>query len=74
MSSVRVTVEDQDVDFDDIAEQVVADCQEEEFLRELARQNEALAAQCVDGAEKTFAVEAAKRLRDLAQWFKENQS
>ncbi len=74
MSCVTIDIGDHDIHFDDIAEQVVSDCQEEEFLCELARQNDAIAAQCIDGSEKTFATEAAKRLRDLAQWFRENQS
>lgn len=62
-----------DIYFDDIAEQVVSDCEEDAFLCELARQNEKIAQQSSDDAEKSFAIEAGKRLRELAKWFAENQ-
>lgn len=72
MSSVRVPVEDQDVDYDVIAEQLARDCEEDAFLCALAQQNDAIATQSTDATEKAFSVEAARRLRELAAWFTEN--
>ncbi len=72
MSSVCIDIGSVDIPFRAIAEQVVSDCEEETFLCDLARASEGIG-QSDDPTEKRFALEAARRLRDLAQWFKENQ-
>lgn len=71
MSCITFDME-HEVSFDVIAEQVVADCLEGDLLCELARQNEAFVGQSKDGTEKAFALEFAKRLRELAKWFEDN--
>ena len=73
MSCVHLDIGSIVIYFNDIAEQVVSDCEEEAFLRELARQSESIATQSNSEVEKTFAAEAATRLRDLAEWFRVNQ-
>jgi hypothetical protein len=73
VNCVCIDIGSHDIYFDVIAEQVVNDCEEEAFLCELAEQSLAIAKQSDDPAEKAFATEAARRLRELAEWFKENQ-
>ncbi len=73
MSSVSIDFGSHDIYFDDIAEQVVADCEEEGLLLALARENANSPGTSSDPTERKFALEAVTRLRDLAQWFKENQ-
>lgn len=74
MTCVNIDIGSIDIYFDSICEQVVSDCEEEALLCELARQSEAIAKQSEDATEKAFAADAGRRLRDLAKWFKDNQS
>jgi hypothetical protein len=72
MNTVRIDIESQDIDLEDIAEQLVLNCAEEDMLMELARSSERIAKRSTDPTEKTFAGEAGVKLRELAEWFKEN--
>lgn len=62
-----------DISFSDIAEELASNCDEAAFLDELARENASVAKCSGDEAEQAFGIEAAKRLKALAQWFRENQ-
>lgn len=69
---VTVSV-DVDVELDDVLEEAVRNCNEDEVLDALARWNTRMAQESGDATEKAFAVDAAKRLHELAKWFRENQ-
>lgn len=62
-----------DIYFDDIAERAVEDCTESDMLVALASENERISRDSGDSEERAFATEAARRLRELAKWFEENQ-
>lgn len=73
MSCVSLDLGSHDIYFDVIAEQVVSDCEEAEFLCELARQNES---GCVNSLGTVLALvrdASQRRARTPSQWFKENQ-
>lgn len=71
--SVSIDIGTVDVPFRAIAESVITDCDEADLLVALAEESAALGKHSDDETEKAFALEAAKRLRDLATWFEENQ-
>lgn len=74
MSSNYITVDIGHVDvyYEQVAEQLVSDCDEDEFLRELACHVRKVGSQSKDEVEKQFCAEATTRLFELADWFKKN--
>lgn len=71
--SVTIDIGTVDVPFRALAESIVRDCDEDDMLRALADENGAIYRDSDDETEKAFALEASKRLRELATWFEENQ-
>lgn len=72
MSSVSLDMGSIDIYFNNLVPEIVSDCTEEDLLRDLADAEEEFGKNCVESKEKEFCSEAAKKLRELADWFKIN--
>lgn len=72
MSYVTI-VRHQKIHYTDVAPEIVENCDESGFLAILADENDIIASNTEDESEKAFAVAAARRLRELAKWFEDNQ-
>jgi hypothetical protein len=73
MSCVSVDIGSVDIYFESITEDIVRDCTEHDLLNSLASAENSFAMATHLGHEKEFCLEAARRLRELADWFENNQ-